>query len=158
MLTPNNDFQESARRKCRVYGDRETKTSDDNSTVSPRRIPVASEPSPAEDWTTARGRSPGSRVFARVHLPEAISLSGSWDARSPVTVAGAAAGSNRVPFESFEIESRTEPCAYLKRLDYSVGPQALECTCIQTALSTPEAPYAEISAQPTSHRDATEQR
>jgi hypothetical protein len=49
-----------------------------------------------------RGRSPDFRVITRVHLPEARSLSGISDVRSPVTVAGAAAAYTAFPFESLE--------------------------------------------------------
>src|SRR5579871_552915 len=53
---------------------------------------------PAENWTTVRGRFPGSRV--RAPCPPSRSVKDQWqlDEGSPVTVAGAAAVSHRVPY------------------------------------------------------------
>jgi hypothetical protein len=73
--------------------------------ASPRRLqhcrrdgfPRSYQRTPAGNRTTARGGCPGSRVVARVPLPKAPGLSGFMDVRSPVTVAGAAAVSHRVP-------------------------------------------------------------
>src|SRR5260370_1059803 len=62
-------------------------------------LPRSSQRSPAGNKTTARGGSPGFRVAACVLLPKAARLSGSMYARSPATVAGAAAELHRVPIQ-----------------------------------------------------------
>src|ERR1700761_708807 len=71
---------------------------------SSRRLPGSHQRTPAGNRTTVRGRYPGFRVIACVILPKGYSrgarLSGVVDVRWPVTVAGAAAASHRVPVQS----------------------------------------------------------
>src|SRR6185437_14397528 len=55
------------------------------------RIPARIRHTPAGCTTTARGRSPGSRVVTVARLPRAARLKWHVDESSPVTVAGAAA-------------------------------------------------------------------
>jgi hypothetical protein len=75
-----------------------TKCSDprcDDSNMSSRRNSRSHRHTPTGGRTTARGRSPGFRVYALRSPSQGQSLSGNSSGRSPVTVAGAAAVSNR---------------------------------------------------------------
>ena len=74
---------------------------DDSNNVVATGEPVSLRPSPTENRTISRSRSPGSRVVAFARLPKVLSLSGSLSDRSPVTVAGAATVLNRVPMNPF---------------------------------------------------------
>jgi len=67
--------------------------------------PRSYQPTPADNKTTARGGSPGSRVVARVRLPRAQAPVAKMNVRSPVTVAGAAAELHRVPIQCFATPS-----------------------------------------------------
>ena len=61
-------------------------------------FPRSYQHTPAGNRTTAQGGYPGLRVIAGVLLPKALRASVDLlDVRSPITVAGAAAVSHRVP-------------------------------------------------------------
>jgi hypothetical protein len=95
-MTSPDRVQEPARHDVEKI----SRTPRDNSNIVATTVyPVNLRRTPAENWTTMRGRFPGSRVIAFVRLPKILlRISVTYlDDHSPVTVAGAATASNRVP-------------------------------------------------------------
>src|SRR3569833_1093074 len=72
--------------------------------------------------TGSSGESPGSRVVAFVTFLKTCSLSGCSDVRSPVTVAGAAAVSHRVPIQSLSgnLARAQDHTDYLRQVNQSL--------------------------------------